>query len=151
MNARSIMTIAAMLTITAPGCASTAGQGNLAPGEANTRSSLASPRSPPTRRIEERYRDNKGVELVLSRDATGKVSAKASGPDGKAVDVNEVQLENRVLVCQPKPGTSEVAKDDCQLLNFMSEGTIIKLGTTSCTCIGCGDTAFCYGSPCPHR
>jgi hypothetical protein len=147
MNRRSIMTIAAILTTTAAGCASTAGQGKPGLGAPSPSSSYApttrTRESPlPIKKTEERYKDSKGFELVLSSDAQGNVTAKVIDPQGTPHDTKKYQLENSALLCFDK------TKSDCQVLSFVSDGTFIKLETASCTCYLCGGIAYCFGDTC---
>jgi hypothetical protein len=86
--------------------------------------------------------------VVLSKDAQGNVSGKAFDSQGKPVAVKEIQLENRALLCLPKQGELDPAKEDCQVVSFVSDGSLIKLGTNSCYCVACGRTGICYGH-CP--
>jgi hypothetical protein len=111
----------------------------------------SSPRSAPIKKVEvtERHRDAKGTELVVTTDEQGKVSAKAFDANGNPVEVKELPLESRALVCLPKQGKSEVLADDCQVLNYLSDGSIMKVGTASCVCYVCGGTGYCFGSTCP--
>jgi hypothetical protein len=132
MNRRSI-TIAAVLTAIAAGCAGAAAQGS---------------------KTEQRHKDDRGSELVLSRDAQGQVSARAFDPQGKPLEIKKIKLQNAALVCLPasvSSGTSEesdAAKRDCQVLNFISDLAFIKIGTDSCTCGVCAGYGYCYGDTC---
>jgi hypothetical protein len=154
MKERSPLLIAAVLTSIAAGCASAAAQAQPAAGEPGVRSSLTSSRASPIRRTEERYRDDKGSELVLSKDAEGNVTAKVFDSKGRPLEMRRIQLENSALVCLPASGASSASgasdpeKKNCQTLNFISDGTFIKLGKTSCTCGVCGGYGYCYGSTC---
>jgi len=156
MNKRFIVTMGAILTAAVGGCqhAEAAGESKPAlvgPGGA----SLVKARPAPIAKTEERYKDSQGFQLVLDTDSSvkGKVRARAFDPDGKPIEVKEIQLEDRALLCltpevSPSSPALDPAKSNCQLVNYVSDGTLIKLGKTSCTCYVIGGYAYCYGSTC---
>jgi len=149
MNRRSILTLAVILTSNVSGCVHT---GRSSEG-VSTALGVATRRPVPITKTEERYRDNEGVELILSRDETGKVTARAVTKDRKDYDVKEVPFEGKASVCIPEGGVSEAAgaggaRGRCHVVSFVTDGAFIKLDDKSCTCYVCNGIAYCYGTTC---
>jgi hypothetical protein len=146
MFARSMIAGAALLVLAA-GCApratSPASLGELPDAKS------------PLRLTEKRYTDDAGRTLELRFDGAEKgkaVQAKATDKEGKPLDVVEIPLKD-VTVCLPKRGASsaagaEAAKPLCQPAASMSDGSVMKLGTATCTCYVIGGKLYCFGDTC---
>lgn len=103
----------------------------------------------PVKLTQKQYADQEGNTLTLRFDAgTGQVtSAAATDKNGNPREVVKLQLKD-VSVCIPKtPGAPE-AKQLCQPVEFMTDGAVLKIGTTTCTCYSYGGTWYCYGDTC---
>jgi hypothetical protein len=149
--------IGALCLFTAAGCAST---GPKPPGPQTTGDDRGTTTGTlellggksPLQKLDGRLADEKGRLMILKRDATGNVSVQVEdptepNPERKArlyeYDVQSAD-KAQLQVCN-------ASKTNCQPMTYLSEGSVTKLGTNTCTCCVINGRARCIGGPgeCP--
>jgi hypothetical protein len=126
-------------------------------GEVGSRRSQAQgpAKKPPIVKTEERFIDDDQNTLRVYADEKGKTTVRAFDKNDKEIPVKPVPIEDTASICWPTPEGSSSStaaparKSNCQLLNFVSDGTLMKFGSDSCVCYWCRGTPWCYGSTCP--
>lgn len=104
------------------------------------------------------YVDVSGNTVTLSLDEK---TAKGDVPPVQVKDAkgNDVKLSKKytmsdIRLCPPKSDKDssasviKAANDDCQEADSATEGTILKFGKASCTCVIINKHLWCYGDTC---
>jgi len=90
------------------------------------------------------FRDDEGHQVAITFDDSGKVIAAQGSKDGKESVVKTFEVNNSFL-CFGEP-----SKQSCAPIQFLSDGTLIKIGTGTCVCGKYGTIYKCTGYPtCP--
>ncbi len=135
MIGRSRIAVAVLFACAAAACAS--------PG-AQRRAGL--PEAPDARKLvtltEKQYTDEQGHTLVIRDDGSGKPRVQAFDAKRNPLVIVEIPLADAQF-CSAK------AKEKCQPMTFVSDGSVMKMGDASCTCYWIGGIAYCYGTTCP--
>jgi hypothetical protein len=105
------------------------------------------PRSAPADRVKTTdvtFQDDEGYKLVLTFDESGKVTETKGSKNGNPLEARTFELKDSYL-CFGEP-----SKGNCAPIQFLSEGTLIKTGTSTCVCGYYGNVYRCIGYPtCP--
>jgi hypothetical protein len=149
MSARPLMVITALLTLAAVSTNATAAE----PVDAKTPTTAPAAKplddKAPPRRTEERYTDGAGNQFVLRFDGKDRAKPQVRAIDKKGNPIKLVTFAlNDMQICVPR-GEGAEQKPLCQPVQYISDNTILKFGTGTCTCYYYNNASHCFGSPCP--
>jgi len=143
MGTRSIATIAVMLAVAPVGfaCMHEGKASRGAPALESSSTLQLAPRRSPLTKVEERFKDSEGNELVLTV-SEGSVEAKAFDKNRNPLKVKKIKLEDAALLCL------DAEKTKCMPLTYVSDGTVLKFYKESCNCTTYSGWGYCTGWSC---
>jgi len=143
MDTRSIAILAVMLAVAPVGfaCMHDGKASPRAPALESSSTLRLAPRESPLTKVEERFKDSEGNELVLTV-SEGKVEAKAFDKNQNPLKVRKIKLEDAAVLCL------DAEKTKCMPLTYVSDGTVLKFYKESCRCAAYNGYGYCTGWSC---